>query len=130
MKVLDYYLLLLLHWAPRVLSIIFAVFVSLFALDVFGQGTGFVKSLIALIIHMIPTLLIVIILILSWKRSWIGGILFILMGILYIIWSGKSGRGSHIIDFPLFLIGVLFFTDWILRKKIKQAQAMYRADMQ
>jgi hypothetical protein len=31
----------MLFWTPRLLSILFAIFISLFALDVFGEGYGF-----------------------------------------------------------------------------------------
>ena len=125
MKTLTYSLLLLLNWAPRILGILFAIFISLFAFDVFGQGTGFWKTLLALLIHLIPTFLLIIILILSWKRPWIGGIFFILLGIAYIIWSSQSGRGSQIIYIPLFLVGILFLTSWFFRKEIKKAQDAY-----
>jgi len=30
----------LLYWAPRALCIVFAVFISMFALDVFNEGAG------------------------------------------------------------------------------------------
>ena len=122
MKTVIYSLLLLLLWAPRILCILFAIFISLFAFDVFDQGTGFWKTLLALLIHLIPTFFIIIILILSWKRSWIGGISFILLGIAYIFWSSQTGRGSQIIYILLFLVGILFLTSWFLRKDIKKAQ--------
>jgi hypothetical protein len=125
MKTLTYSLLLLLNWAPRILGILFAIFISLFTFDVFGQGTGFWKTLLALLIHLIPTFLLIIILILSWKRPWISGIFFILLGIAYIIWSSQSGRGSQIIYIPLFLVGILFLTSWFFRKEIKKAQDAY-----
>jgi len=125
MKTVIYTLLLILLWAPRILCILFAIFISFFAFDVFDQGTGFWKTLLALLIHLIPTFLIIIILILSWKRTWIGGISYILIGIAYIIWSSQTGRGSQIIYIPLFLVGILFLTSWFLRKKIKEAQAAY-----
>ena len=31
----------LLFWTPRILGILFALFLSMFALDVFGEGYGF-----------------------------------------------------------------------------------------
>jgi len=37
-----------LYWTPRTLSIAFIAFLSLFALDVFGPGQGFWKTLLAL----------------------------------------------------------------------------------
>jgi len=125
MKTVIYSLLLILLWAPRILCILFAIFISFFAFDVFDQGTGFWKTLLALLIHLIPTFLIIFILILSWKRTWIGGISYILIGVAYIIWSSQTDRGSQIIYIPLLLVGILFLTSWFLRKKIKEAQAAY-----
>ena len=125
MKTVIYSLLLILLWAPRILCILFAIFISFFAFDVFDQGTGFWKTLLALLIHLIPTFLIIFILILSWKRTWIGGISYILIGVAYIIWSSQTNRGSQIIYIPLLLVGILFLTSWFLRKKIKEAQAAY-----
>jgi hypothetical protein len=125
-KIIIYSSLLFLHWIPRILSILFAAFIGLFAMDVFGQGSGIWKTIVALFLHLIPTFLIIIILILSWKRPWIGGISYIALGIVYIVWSSHSGRGSHIIDFSLFLMGILFLLDWFLRKNIKTAQEAYR----
>jgi len=126
MKTLIYSLLLLLLWAPRIMCILFAIFISFFAFDVFDQETGFWKTLLSLLIHLIPTLLIIVILILSWERAWIGGISYILLGITYIIWSSQAGRGSQIIYIPLFLVGILFLTRWFLRKEIKDAQVACR----
>jgi hypothetical protein len=125
-KIIIYSSLLFLHWIPRVLCILFAAFIGLFAMDVFGHGSGIWKTLVALFVHLIPTFLLLIILILSWKRPWIGGICYIALGIFYIVWSSKSGRGSHIIDFTLFLMGILFLRNWFLRKNIKIAQDEYR----
>jgi hypothetical protein len=34
-------------WAPRALAILFIAFMSFFALDVFGEGYGFWRTLIA-----------------------------------------------------------------------------------
>jgi hypothetical protein len=36
----------ILYWAPRLLGILFSLFVSIFALDVFGQGYGFWEPLL------------------------------------------------------------------------------------
>lgn len=130
MKTLSYSLLLFLNWIPRILGILFAILISFFAFDVFGQGAGFLKTLLALLMHLVPTFLLVIILILSWKKPWIGGILFILLGIAYLIWASQSGRGSQIIYIPLFLVGILFLSSWFLRKDIKKAQDAYRGEQE
>ena len=46
------------HWSPRVLSILFALFLSIFALDVFSEGYAFAETILALLMHLIPTALI------------------------------------------------------------------------
>lgn len=125
MKTFIYGLLLLLNWLPRILGILFAILISFFAFDVFGQGAGFLKTFLALLMHLIPTFLIIIILILSWKRPWIGGVCYILLGIAYIIWSSQSGRGASFIYIALFAVGILFLASWFLRKNIKDAQDAY-----
>lgn len=103
-----------LHWAPRVLGILIALFISMFALDVFGQGTSFWETLVALLMHMIPTALIVVALTIAWRWEWIGGLLFIALGALYIAWFWSPGNWAAylIISGPLFLVGILFLFSW------------------
>ena len=44
-------------WTPRVLACLFAIFVSLFALEVFGVGYGFWETSLAYLIHLVPVYL-------------------------------------------------------------------------
>jgi hypothetical protein len=123
MNVTRYFLLLSLNWIPKIICILFAIFISLFAMDVFGQGAGFLATFVALMAHLIPAFLVVIILILSWKWPWIGGISFIILGIAYVIMM----EGKYLIIYiPLFLVGILFLLSWYFRKEIKEARAIYR----
>ena len=105
-------------WTPRVLVILFAFFISLFALDVFGEGLGFWDTILALLIHLIPTGIILLTLLISWKREWIGGIIFAVLPLLY-IYKG-CGRFPLLVFFfmcgPMILISVLYFINW--KKKI------------
>jgi len=64
-----------LYWAPRILAFLFAAFISIFALDVFGAGYKFGELLVALFMHMVPTFLVLIAIIAGWKREWISAIL-------------------------------------------------------
>ena len=50
----------LLFWSPRVLGILIAIFVSLFALDVFAEGSSSWEIVVALAMHLIPTFVILI----------------------------------------------------------------------
>src|SRR5664280_249579 len=51
-----------LFWTPRIICILFACFISIFALDVFQENHGFWNTLLALLIHLIPTGLLLLIL--------------------------------------------------------------------
>ena len=107
------------------LGILFAIFISLFAFDVFGQGTGFFKTLLAFLIHMIPAFLIIAILVLSWKWPLTGGIGFTLLGFAYIYWASRNNEVYALIYIPIILTGVLFLVSWLLRERIKEAQDAY-----
>jgi len=104
----------LLYWAPRGLCILFALFISLFALDVFGEGYGFWETVVALLIHLIPTGIVLVVLALSWRWEWIGGVLFIALGAWYLVavWGRFHWSVYLAISGPLFLIGVLFLINW------------------
>jgi glucose-6-phosphate-specific signal transduction histidine kinase len=129
LQIIKYILLLFLLWTPRILCILLAIFAGLFSFDVFGQGTSFWKTLIAFIIQFTPTLIIIAIIILSWKWPWVGGICFIVMGIAYLILFAQRSQ-SHFIDLSLFLTGILFLLSWILRKNIIDAKEAYWGDNQ
>jgi glucose-6-phosphate-specific signal transduction histidine kinase len=111
---------MLLLWAPRVLCILYAVFISLFALDAFSPNRRLWENLLALAMHLIPTAIILIVLALAWRWAWVGGILYGALGILYII----TARGRFpwltylMISGPLFLTGALFFVSWIYREEL------------
>jgi len=110
-----------LYWSPRVLSICFAVFISLFALDVFGEGNGFWETLLALAIHLVPTYIIVLCIWLAWRREWIGALGFAGLGIAYIIMSGgrQHWMAYVIISGPLFLLAGLYLWNWLWRGGMK-----------
>jgi len=112
----------ILYWCPRVLSILFAGFITLFALDVFSEGYGFVELLVALFMHLVPTFLIIIAIVIGWKKEWIGAILFIGLAIFYI---GMTAFRMHwtvylVIPLPLLIIGILYLLSWKQKKKYKQ----------
>jgi hypothetical protein len=97
-----------LFWSPRVLCILFAMFLSLFALDVFSEGYG-------------PVYIVVIILILAWRREWIGAILFIALALFYLVMSWERVHWSAYLGIsgPLVLLGVLFMLNWICREQLR-----------
>jgi len=119
-----------LYWFPRILSIIFILFLSVFSFDVFDSCNGFFDCALGLFMHNIPSIVLLILLIISWKHEIVGGIVFILAGALYMgmilvrmlanpfEWYMLSY--SMIIAGPAFLIGVLWILNWKNRKKLKK----------
>lgn len=108
-----------LFWTPKVLCILFALFVSVLALDVFGQGYGFWGTALALLIHLIPTGIIVAVLVISWHREWLAAVVFIVAGILYLFSTLQHLDWVLAISGPLWLIGVLFMVSWLYRRKLR-----------
>ena len=109
----------LLFWTPRILCVLFAGFLSIFAADVFGEGYGFWKTILALLIHLIPTWLVLIMLAIAWRWEWMGGILLIGLGAFYLFeFRGRFHRSAYLcISGPLFLVGILFFLSWLSRRE-------------
>ncbi len=111
----------LLFWTPRVLCLLFAVFMSLFALDVFGQGYGFWGTILALLIHLVPTGIVLVVLAVSWRWERVGAILFMALGIWYLLtsWGRLPWSACAVISGPLLLVGVLFLVSWLKRAQIQ-----------
>jgi hypothetical protein len=98
-----------LKWAPRVLGILMTLFVSLFALDVFGAGYSPLEALLALIIHLLPFAGVL----LGWRWPWVGGLIFIGFCLFYITMTwGKEMLAAVLLlaGLPI-LIGLLFLLD-------------------
>lgn len=119
------------YWTPRILSIIFILFLALFSLDVFEGNYGFWETIVGLFIHNIPTIILLIVLIISWKHEIVGGISFVLAGILYIIMILMNiiteGFEWYYLLWALqisgiaFFIGIMFLVGWFKKKKITRA---------
>lgn len=100
---------------PRTLAIIYIAFISLFALDVFGEGYGFFGTMLALFMHLIPSFILILCLVLAWKKPIIGGAIFVVLGIIFTLWFRTYQRIEVflIISLPLFVIGIFFIVDGI-----------------
>ena len=112
----------LVYWTPRILGILFAIFISLFALDVFNENRTFWEAIGAFFIHLIPTYVVIIVLIVAWKWEWIGAVLCIGLGIFYTAWTwGKfTWLAYAVISGGLILVGILFLLNWKYRAELRQ----------
>jgi hypothetical protein len=114
------------YWTPRILSIIFLLFLAAFSLDVFEMKLGFWGTVLGLFMHNIPVFILAIVLWISWKREIVGGIFFILAGLLYIAtmltnilknsFEWYMVFWSLQIAGPAFLIGILFIINWFKKR--------------
>jgi len=111
----------LLFWTPRVLGIAFAAFISIFAMDVFTAHYSLPQLLVALGMHLIPTALVVVALIVAWRWEWVGAALFFGLGVAYIVtmWGRFPLNVYFAIAGPAFLMGLLFLLGWIYRKELR-----------
>jgi len=100
------------YWLPRILSVIFIIAISAFALDSFSSGYIWWQAILAFIIHLIPSFILIGILLIAWKKPMIGGLLLVFISLVFIALSIIKGIISFLIlSGPLFLIGVLFLIE-------------------
>ncbi|MFM2136849.1 MAG: hypothetical protein RL021_2249 [Bacteroidota bacterium] len=98
--------------------LLFAGFISIFALDVFENPQGILKTVAALILHLLPTFLIIGLVVLSRKTDLIPAISYTALGALYIWWAWERFPFITylIIAGPLFIAGILHGICWSNRK--------------
>jgi hypothetical protein len=112
-----------LFWTPRILSILFILFLSLFSLDIFDMKLTFWETILGLLMHNIPSLVLLVILLISWKYEIVGGIAFTLAGLFYVVMLAKDNFEWYKLSWiftiagPAFLVGALFFVNWFQKKK-------------
>jgi len=111
----------ILFWTPRIGGILFILFISLFALDIFDMQLGLWETIVGLFMHLIPSFLLTIALIIAWKWEWVGAVIFIGWAIWYVTFMQGFYWTVYIVIAGLpALIGLLFLAGWIWRKQIRE----------
>ncbi len=106
-----------LTWAPRVLTILLALFISVFAADAFEGQPDLAHKLVALAMHLIPTALVVVLLVVAWRFEWVGAVAFIALALLYTLRSLAHPQWILFIAGPAYLVGLLFAVSALVRKE-------------
>ena len=95
------------------------------------MGLGFWQTLVGLFMHNIPMLILLAVLIISWKREIVGGVVFILAGLLYIFMTITNVDDWRLalawsvqISGTAFIIGGLFIAGWIIKRKSAKMQLL------
>ncbi len=116
------------HWLPRIICMLAILFVSLFAADAFAPELTIWQQLGAFIIHLIPSFILLVFLIVAWKWEYIGGIIFIIIGlglspfVFMLNYNRNHSVGMSLgiilsITIPFVIVGVLFIVSHFLKKK-------------
>ena len=118
----------ILHWTPRIICILAILFVSIFAADAFAPGLSLMRQLMDFFIHLIPSFILLGVLIVAWKWEWVGGILFLVIGVGLspFIFMLNYHRNHSVwlslfiillITFPFMVAGILFMISHSAKKK-------------
>lgn len=106
-------------WIPRVLVILLALFMLLMSADSFEGNGSLGSKLLGFFIHNIPTLVLAIIIWLTWHRPLIAALIFVAMGAAFAIAFETYNRWDTFLTIsgaPI-LAGLLFLLEHFRQAK-------------
>jgi len=97
-------------WSPRILGLLFAAFLALFALDS--------RNVLELLIHLIPSMVIVLGVFVGWRWPPIGGILFLGLALAATVFfkTYRHALTLLLVTGPFVAVGTLFLLHWRLAR--------------
>jgi len=110
----------IIYLLPRVLSIGFVLFLSLFSLDVFSAYSGW-NAVLPFLIHLIPSFIVLAVILIAWKHDLAGAIVFMGLAALYVFIVGfdRSWSWYLAISGSATVVGLLFLLSWFKKGKQK-----------
>ncbi len=107
------------NWVPRVIAILFILFLFVFSLDVFSSNGNAMQKAAGFLITNIPTAIFILLLLFTWKFEIFGGILFILAAVEFTMYfhTYKGMDRFLLISAPLFLSGIIFLINGIKNRR-------------
>lgn len=101
------------YWAPRALGIGMILFLALFSFDVFDMEGTLWEKIGGFLIHNIPSFILILLLVISWRWEWVGAVGFTILGLAFSLANLNAHWSEHaLISAPLILIGLLFLISW------------------
>lgn len=109
---------LFLFLTPRLLAILIAIFLEVFAFDIFDVIIPFEKKFGIFMIHSIPSLFLLTATLISWKNSLLGIITFSVLLIVFSLYFNTLYDTTLflVISVPLMIIAFLFALDHFLKR--------------
>jgi hypothetical protein len=116
------------HWLPRIIGILAILFVSLFALDAFQPNLSIWQQIGDFLMHLIPSFILAVLLIIAWKWELIGGIMFTIigLGLSPVVFTHNYNMNHSIqislgiiatITVPFIVVGILFIMSYSYKKR-------------
>jgi len=98
----------IIHWAPRIAGLAFAVFLGLFAFDVSFTGLTIAEGIRRMAVHAVPSFVVAAVIFIAWRFARLGAVLCFALAIVYAAYA--QGRMSWMLAIcaPLIVIGALF----------------------
>lgn len=114
---------LALYWTPRLATLLFSGLMCMMALDVFpGQG-GWWNTLVLFVLSLLPGLGLLLGCVLAWRYEWLGALIFMGWGLLYVLFVHGFGVMVYVEVAVLpFSLGVLYLLNWFYRAELRPAQ--------
>jgi hypothetical protein len=107
-----------LNWIATAGGLGVCVFLSAFALDAVGTGKSWSRQAAELLMHLIPVFLLAVIVLASWRREWLGAIVFGGLAVWYAWISQPHMSWMLTISGPLLAVSLLFFLSWRRRRHV------------
>lgn len=103
--------------APRASGVGCALFLSVFALDVFETPAGVVDTTIGLLVHLVPTFVLLATVALAWHREWLGTLVFGGLGIAYLAFVRGFPVATYVVlAGPALATAALYLAAWRRRR--------------
>jgi len=102
------------HLAATSLGVLYAVALLIFAADVFNHEQNIAQTFYDILLHLLPTAVILLIVFVAYNRPLIGAIIYLVLGLMYIItgWASMHWTAHVLIAGPLLLLSALYITAW------------------
>lgn len=102
----------------RILMIAFILFLTMFSLDVFEMEGTLLEQLGGFVMHSIPSLVLVAVLLVSWRNPLVGGVLTLASAAALTLRFRIQGITElATLVLPLVVVGILFIAAYLVSRK-------------
>lgn len=92
------------------IGIFYALALLIFAGDVFNKDQSTTQTILDLLLHFIPTAIVLFLVVIAHQRPLVGSIIFAINGLVYIItgWANLHWTAHVVIAGPLLVLSILY----------------------